>query len=136
MRDLLLLGETFCVLVMMKVALRVVPVRRIVAWQGSHRAGKTDERWARRVRWAVGVVAHRSPVEFVCFPQCLAGAWLLGREGVGSRLHYGVKRAGAKLETHTWLESGGEVLIGGEVRGDFVEVEGFGVGAGGSLPGR
>ena len=64
-------------------------------------------------------MARRSPIEFVCFPRCLAASYLLRLRGVPSRLHYGVAREAGKLVTHTWLESGGEVLVGGEVKAGY-----------------
>ncbi len=71
------------------------------------------------------VVARHSPVRFVCFPQCLAASALLRSAGIASRLHYGVRRGAGGLETHTWLEAGGEVVIGGEVAGEFTLLEVF-----------
>ena len=108
--DWLVLGEAFALLCAARVALAVVPVRRLVGVGG---AGGTGD--AGRVRWAVESVARRSPVRFVCFPQCLAAEWMLRRRGIGSVLHYGVRRdeaAGGKLLAHTWLECGGNRLIG------------------------
>jgi len=64
-------------------------------------------------------ISHRSPIPFVCFPQCLAAVSLLRRAGVESRLHYGVTRINGKLMTHTWLEAGGEVLVGSQAREGF-----------------
>lgn len=127
-KDLLLLGRTLGWLVVAKVALQVLPVRWIIGWQRRKMRGEGSRgdvaTVCARVRWAVLVVARRSPVGFVCFPQCLAAGALLRGYGVGSLLHYGVRRGetGA-LETHTWLEAGGEALIGGEVAGLFSELE-------------
>ena len=102
-------------------ALHWIPVRKIFAWHQKPLAsrspkdgGDTAEQ-RQLVRYAVLVVAHYSPIRFVCFPRCLAASALLRARGIQSRLHYGVTREGDKLVTHTWLEAGGEVLIGGEV---------------------
>ena len=64
-------------------------------------------------------MARRSPIRFVCFPRCLAASYLLRVRGVESRLHYGVTREAGRLVTHTWLESGGEVLVGGDVKDGY-----------------
>ncbi len=116
-----LLARTFCLLLAAKIALKVLPVRRVIAWKQRPvgQPAQVDAGKLRRVRHAVLVVARYSPLRFVCFPQCLAASALLRSEGVESRLHYGVARAGDKLVTHTWLEAGGEILIGGEAAGDF-----------------
>ena len=116
-----LLIETFGLLLLSKVALACVPVAKVIGWKQRklRRQQATDAEWMRRVRHAVLVVARYSPVEFVCFPQCLAASELLRRRGIASRLHYGVARAGDKLVTHTWLEAGGEILIGGEAAAEY-----------------
>ena len=115
-----LLARTFVVLLGARVALRVVPVSRILGWQAApvREVGSAAERARRRelVRWAVETVARRSPIRFVCFPRCLAASFLLRVRGMSSRLHYGVTREDGRLATHTWLESGDEVLVGGEVK--------------------
>ncbi len=116
--QVLLILEASCWLVAARVALRVVPVARILRWQQRPVRAQLDGagvgELARRVRHAVLVAARYAPVEFVCFPQCLAASALLRRQGLGTRLHYGVTRHEGRLVTHTWLESGGEMVIGGE----------------------
>ena len=118
-----LLAESLVVLTLARVALRVLPARKVLAWQTkSVRTTGSDAEKARhrqQVAWAVDVVAKRAPVAFVCFPRCLAVSYLLRTRGVASRLHYGAAREGGHLVTHTWLESGGEVLVGGEVKAAY-----------------
>jgi hypothetical protein len=120
-RGVALLVETFGRLLAAKLALRLMPVAKVIGWKQRElrRVAPIDMDWVRRVRHAVLVVARYSPVEFVCFPQCLAASELLRRRGIASRLHYGVARAGDKLVTHTWLEAGGEIVIGGEVAAEY-----------------
>lgn len=124
---LALIARAFLLLLAAKIALRVLPTRRVIAWKQRAIPGRppgATEREAqqrRRIRHAILTVARYSPVRFVCFPQCLAASALLRAKGIDSRLHYGVARApaGGKLITHTWLESGGELVIGGEVAADY-----------------
>lgn len=130
LRKLALLLRTFWLLLVAKIALATVPVKRIIGRRArpvSVIVLRDGERAARMrdARWAVLVVARYSPVRFVCFPQCLAASALLRSAGIESRLHYGVRRAAqtAKLETHTWLEAGGEILIGGEVAPGFFTLD-------------
>ncbi len=115
-----LLAETWLVMLAARIALRLLPAHRILAWQQTpvQERGEPRERVYKRlqIQWAVAVVARRSPVALVCFPQCLAASYLLRQRGVASRLHYGVTREGGRLATHTWLESGGTILVGGEVK--------------------
>lgn len=121
-RHLGLLLRTFFLLLTAKIALHFVPVSRIIGWKTRplrHPAPRISAQERTLVRWAVLVVARYSPVQFVCFPQCLAASALLRRRGISSRLHYGVTREDDKLITHTWLEAGGEIVIGGEVAPRF-----------------
>ena len=114
-----LLAESCIVLTVARLALRVLPVRKILAWKSRPvRATGSEEEKAlhrERVAWAVDVSAKRLPIKFVCFPRCLAVSYLLRARGIESRLHYGAAREGGRLMTHTWLESGGEVLVGSDV---------------------
>ena len=72
-------------------------------------------RFIEPVRWAVLTVARYGPVSFVCFPQALAAHAMLRRRGIGSIMHYGVRRsADRKLRAHTWLEVDHRMLLGGE----------------------
>jgi hypothetical protein len=113
-----LLIKAFLLMLAARIALRSIPVKKIIAWKqrASRRPedAKPTERCA-QVCWAVLVAARYSPIDFVCFPQCLAAAELLRQAGIPTRLHYGVTRDGAQLLTHTWLEAAGQIVIGGEV---------------------
>jgi hypothetical protein len=123
LRGCLLLARTWWLLLAARMALRLIPVKKIVAWKQRPLPGRTSPAdpapHCARVRWAVLTAAHYSPLRFVCFPQCLAAAELLRSAAIPSRLHYGVKREGDKLVTHTWLEAAGEIVIGGEVADQF-----------------
>ncbi len=117
-----MLFRTFCLLLTAKIALHFVPVSRVIAWKTRPLRGPAPSTFDKErllVRWAVLVVARYSPVQFVCFPQCLAASALLRHRRIPSLLHYGVTREDDKLITHTWLEAGGEIVIGGEVAHKF-----------------
>ncbi len=120
---LALLVRAFWLMLAAKIALRTVPVSRIIAWKqrpvATTSKPNSASEYRQRVRHAVLVTARYSPVRFVCFPQCLAASALLRRKGIESRLHYGVAREDGKLVTHTWLEAGGEIVIGGEVAAQY-----------------
>lgn len=121
-----LLIRTFFLLTAARLALRFLPVKKIIAFKqrplsrlaaAAQTTAQVDA--CTRVRWAVLTAARYSPFEFVCFPQCLAASELLRSAGIASRLHYGVTRGHAKLMTHTWLEAAGRIVIGGEVADAF-----------------
>ena len=119
----LLLVRTWWLLLAARLALRWIPVKKVIAWKQrafQRKAAAVDlQAQCAQTRWAVLTVARYSPIKFVCFPQCLAAAQLLRSTGIPNKLHYGVMRQGDKLLTHTWLEAAGEIVIGGEVADQF-----------------
>ena len=141
--DLLLAAEALLLLAFFRACLALVPVRRIIGLvtrnhvTRSHADVKDDgaainethEREttlaiARRVQWAIGAVVRHSPIEFVCFPQTLAGYTMLRWRGVRSTMVYGVARSPAgELKAHTWLDVGDLNVLGGEGSGGFTPVE-------------
>jgi Transglutaminase-like superfamily len=132
--DLLLAAEAFVLLAFFRVCLALLPVRRILymATRGDAATRDATERvdarnalcLARRVRWAVSAISRNSAMEFVCFPQTLAGYTMLRWRRVASTLVYGVTRsAEGELIAHTWLTVGDRIVVGGEGSGDFTPVE-------------
>ncbi len=119
LNQVLLIAKALCWLMAARVALRVVPVAKILSWQQRPVRARALRisvgSLRRRVRHAVLIAARYAPMEFVCFPQCLAASALLRSQGLATRLHYGVARQEGRLVTHTWLECEGEMVIGGEV---------------------
>jgi hypothetical protein len=136
--DLLTAVEALVLLTAFRVALRLVPVRRIlraIAHSASADSGvdtqptpaecSSSERAARRrVQWAVSAVSRHSPIEFVCFPQALAGFTMLRRRGVSSTILYGVRRSeSGDLIAHAWLNTRDINLLGGEAAAGFTAIE-------------
>jgi hypothetical protein len=112
-----LLLEAFGALAVARCALVLLPVRWIFRWLEKPIRGtpSAPPDVVERVRWAVLAVARYGPVSFVCFPQALAAHAMLRRRGIGSIMHYGVRRsADRKLRAHTWLEVDHRMLLGGE----------------------
>jgi Transglutaminase-like superfamily len=112
-----LLLEAFATLLLARGSLGLLPVRWIFRWLESPlkqtAAGTSDV--VERIRWAVLSVARYGPLSFVCFPQALAAHAMLRRRGIGSIMHYGVRRsADRKMRAHTWLEVDQRMLLGGE----------------------
>jgi hypothetical protein len=131
--DLLLAAEALALLAIFRVCLAVVPVRRIIGviTRGQRAQTSTDAEVVRssasaaqRVQWAVGAVARHSVVEFVCFPQALAGYTMLRWRGVPSTVVYGVARSPeGELLAHAWLTVGDTIVLGGEAAGSFTAIE-------------
>ena len=131
--DLLLAAEAAILLGFFRICLAIMPVRRILRMiTGGHphapqAAGERELAAARRVQWAVSAVARHAFVEFVCFPQTLAGYTMLRCRKVPSAMVYGVMNSeDGNLLAHTWLVVGEKIVIGGEAAAGFVEVERWG----------
>ena len=127
--ELLLVTEAWLLLAWFRASLAFVPVRKII---GSITRGSTCERAmatdvaevTRRVQWAVSAATRHSVLEFVCFPQALAGYSMLRRRGVASTIVYGVNRSAAgELMAHTWLTVGDRTLLGGDAAPEFTPLE-------------
>lgn len=104
------------VVAVVRLALWVLPFRWVRARVDARRPGlpRPGEVPAGRWAWAVRVAARRIPGAS-CLTQALALQWLLARAGQSARIHVGVAKQGARgFEAHAWLESRGEILIGGD----------------------
>lgn len=66
--------------------------------------------------WAVEASGRRLLSRNPCLPKALAVLILFRRGGADAELHVGVAREGdGPMEAHAWVESGGEIVIGGDV---------------------
>ena len=137
-KDVLLAAEALLLLAAFRIALAVVPVRRIIAalcrpsgvedrhadTTRDHESERRMRTAASRVQWAVSAAVRHAPVEFVCFPQALAGYAMLRRRGVPGTVIYGVARSPAgDLIAHTWLTAGDRILLGEDAAKDFTAIE-------------
>ena len=121
--DLMLLAEAFLLMAAARIALRKVPLERIVKWlerPTPRREPSNADEIALRVQWAIRAVVRRMPGAFVCFPQSLAAYSMLHRRGVAGVLNYGVNRSPEnELRAHTWLNVGNFTVVGGESAPEF-----------------
>jgi hypothetical protein len=70
----------------------------------------------RRVIWAINKAGGPILGDRACLAQALAGQLLLKRRGISTHVRIGVLKDGdGQLQAHAWLESEGQVLIGGTV---------------------
>ena len=126
-----LLLEAVLDLVVMRIAVPVVPLRRIMTWLDMnseatavvpiHMASLT----AGSVGWAVQVAAARLPRSTTCLMQALAAGWMLNSRHIPCAVHLGVGRqhrdatSGSTpdaLTAHAWVTCGGQILVGAEGR--------------------
>ena len=121
-QELFVLFEAFFVVMFWRVSLYLVPYKKVLTWvergfrsQPGPSIVKSLEERKRQILWAVRVVSRRLLGDSPCLPQALAAKWMLGRLGTASELRIGVARGKEKqLEAHAWLESEGNILIGGK----------------------
>jgi hypothetical protein len=113
-----LLLEAWATMQAARLALRVVPYKRLI-WLFERQAREPQLSGARRaavkreVRWAVIVVARRTPERLVCFPRAMAAQAMLRRRGISTTLYYGAKRSPERgLTTHVWIQDGDDGIIG------------------------
>jgi hypothetical protein len=122
----LLLCEALIALAIARIAMAILPFRRIAAWLGTAGAESlatiTDEqlRLAHSIGWAVGILGRRVPWDARCLAQALAATSMLRRRGMEGTVSFGArldKTAG--FEAHAWLSIGSYVVTGEAVHEQF-----------------
>jgi hypothetical protein len=73
----------------------------------------SDRFSAEKVAWAVELVSRYVPA--TCLSRALAAQVLLARRGYPVLLHFGAVKEGERFLAHAWLESEGQVVIGGHI---------------------
>ena len=123
--------EAFLLLGLARMAILVVPFRRIAVLLGQAMAesplGVSDGKsLAGRVSWAVQTAGRHTPWESKCLAQAVAAKVMLKRRAVSSTLYLGLaKDEEQKLEAHAWLRYGRMILTGGPHHERFTVVATF-----------
>jgi hypothetical protein len=81
--------------------------RPIVWWPASEQFS------VEKIAWAVELVSRYVPA--TCLSRALAAQVLLARRGYPVLLHFGAVKEGERFLAHAWLESEGQVVIGGHI---------------------
>jgi len=71
-----------------------------------------------RIVWAVELASRYVPA--TCLSRALSAQVLLARRGYPVLLHFGAVKEGDRFLAHAWLESEGQVVIGGHVLEPYV----------------
>lgn len=114
-----LLLEAMVWLVVVRIGLWTLPfmaVRRALAGVGRRPVSPRGSCWfsESKLVWAVETAGRLAPWARTCLTQALTVQLLMSRRKLHSLLHIGVvKGEGEQLEAHAWVESAGEVIIGG-----------------------
>lgn len=116
--DRRLLVEALVLAALVRLGLWLLPFRIVRGQldkiaQPSVELKQTDPAAMSRVAWAVSVMSRCLPAAS-CLTQALATRCLLARRGYLADLRIGVIKADSgQLEAHAWVESEGQVIIGG-----------------------
>lgn len=132
--DKWLVLEALCLLAVMRLAIKLIPFRRLAQWMGPLQEETPQEitpgalSTAERVGLAVRRVSPYTPWTSNCFPQALAAKWMLWRRGVPSTLYLGAsfKDDRSGLAAHAWLRAGPVYVTGGRGHERFATVGIFG----------
>jgi hypothetical protein len=129
--DLALAIEAGFMLTFFRIALSFLPMQKLTAWMSRANLVEpslSQRRQAlilRRIEWSIDAVVRHAPLNFVCFPQCLAAYFMLRRRRIASKLFYGVTRDEDQLKAHTWVKVGDRTVVGGEVESRFTVLTTF-----------
>lgn len=136
--DRWLLVEVFVLLGLARLALRVVPFRRLARALGTLHVETPTEAppehlaQARRVGLAIARVHRYTPWTSNCFPQALAARVWLARRHLPTTLYLGVAlnktdpATSSTMEAHAWLRCGPLIVTGGRGSERFTVTACFG----------
>lgn len=115
-----MLAEALIALAVARMAMALIPFRRIAGWLGtpgaesSATATPEELSQAEEIGWAVGVLGPRVPWDGRCLAQALAATGMLRRRGLEGTVTFGVREgASAGFDAHAWLRIGSCVVTGG-----------------------
>jgi hypothetical protein len=116
--ELLLLLRALILVVQVRAALSVWPYDRVRRYFSRHRGFSKNPASSTRIVHFISIVSQRIPGAS-CLTRALAAETLLRWHGHDACLRIGVsKDASKRLRAHAWVESGGQIVIGGdEVQG-------------------
>ncbi len=120
------LREAAVMLVLARLALRLVRPARIFAWadRPPRRIRRFSADEARWTCWAVEEIGARS--DALCLPRALAAHAMLRRRGIVSRLCLGVARADGELAAHAWIEIGKDKVVGAREAEGYTRLASYG----------
>ncbi len=140
-QDRWLLAESYVLLGLARLAINLVPLRRLAPWFGSQSQETPAEitpanlHEAERIAWAVRTASHHTPWQSNCYPQAFTAKLLLRRKQIPSTLYLGAalhpNTAGQTVATpamtaHAWLRCGPLYVTGGRGQDTYTVLAVFG----------
>lgn len=127
-RRRLYLQEAVVMLLLSRLALRVLSPAHIFAWTDRplpqiNRFAADEVSW---ISWAIETASAGPWTKAPCLAQALAAHAMLRRRGIANQVRLGVARNGGKLAAHAWIEVGADKIIGGAEAAAFTPVAAFG----------
>jgi len=115
--DRMYLLKAATLMIFVKIALRVIPFKRLYGFLSRlapvPAASRTETRDLYQALRAVEITSRYTPLESTCLVQALTGQVLLARKGIPAELQIGVARGTAnQVEAHAWVLCQGKVVIG------------------------
>lgn len=109
--------EAVLVLVLARLAVRLIPFRWLVLWferspRGEELRGPRRRRARREVRVAIRNASRCLPGRTACGPRAIAAQTMLRRRGVSTVLYLGIGPEVAGMRGHTWLKDGNSPVLG------------------------
>ena len=115
-RDRRLLVYAWLLLLLVDLALRMLPFRKVHAWIESSRPknkvalpGQAESAIHHTSDFLDRAARHHL-YPMTCLRRSLALQWLLSRQGLDTVLQFGVRREQGNLQAHAWLEYQGQVI--------------------------
>jgi transglutaminase superfamily protein len=124
------LREATLMLALARVAVRLLPPARILAW--ANRPQRRISRFAadkvRWVVWSIDTMSAKPWIEASCLASALAAHAMLRRRGIASSLCLGVAPDAGAVAAHAWIEVGGDAIVGATEAARFKRIAQFGAG--------
>lgn len=132
-RDRVRLGEAVFYLALARLALVVIPFKRLAAQLGKQHeqspnalAQPIQRAQARRIGWAVTTMSRYVPWDSACLAQAVAAKWMLQKRRLPSTLYLGVTYdENKKMLAHAWLRCGQVYVTGAPQHRRFTVVATF-----------
>ena len=113
-QDWILLVQAWSLLLVIDIALRILPFRKVQGWiKPPHQteiSATQAERIIQRSSHFVDLATRHHLYPMTCLRRSLALQWLLSRGGLHTTLQFGVRRENGNLQAHAWLEYQGQVI--------------------------
>jgi len=139
--DRWLLVETYILLGLARLAINIVPLRRLAPWFGTQSQETPGEispvqlHEAERIAWAVRSVSPHTPWQSNCYPQAFTAKLLLRRKQIPSTLYLGATirqntvgqpATTSAITAHAWLRCGSLYVTGGRGHDTYAVLAFFG----------